>query len=145
MSGPPPSETIEVLASHRFDVTALVQYLEGRVPGFRGLLAVRQFRGDQSNPIYWLATPDAEYVMRRKPPGKLLLSRPERARPGRADPPARRGRLGDGRSLRPRGRLAGREPLTAAWGRPRHGAPCRRRSARFYVYFRSSSRPIWRR
>jgi aminoglycoside phosphotransferase (APT) family kinase protein len=35
---------------------------------------VRQFKGGQSNPTYQLVTPAKKYVMRRKPPGKLLPS-----------------------------------------------------------------------
>ena len=37
-------------------------------------LAVRQFKGGQSNPTYLLETPARRYVLRRKPPGKLLPS-----------------------------------------------------------------------
>jgi aminoglycoside phosphotransferase (APT) family kinase protein len=37
-------------------------------------MEVRQFKGGQSNPTYQLVTPDRKYVMRRKPPGKLLPS-----------------------------------------------------------------------
>jgi aminoglycoside phosphotransferase (APT) family kinase protein len=44
------------------------------LPGFVGPLAVRQFRGGQSNPTYFLSTPGGDYVLRRKPPGKLLPS-----------------------------------------------------------------------
>ena len=35
---------------------------------------MRQFMGGQSNPTYHLATPGGDYVLRRKPPGKLLPS-----------------------------------------------------------------------
>ncbi|NIR59971.1 MAG: phosphotransferase family protein, partial [Gammaproteobacteria bacterium] len=42
--------------------------------GFAGPLEVRQFKGGQSNPTYKLITPSHEYVLRRKPPGKLLKS-----------------------------------------------------------------------
>ena len=44
------------------------------VPGFAGPLTVRQFKGGQSNPTYLLETPARRYVLRRKPPGKLLPS-----------------------------------------------------------------------
>jgi len=43
-------------------------------PGFAGPLKVQQFRGGQSNPTYLLETPSRKYVLRRKPPGKLLPS-----------------------------------------------------------------------
>jgi aminoglycoside phosphotransferase (APT) family kinase protein len=69
-----PLETTEVRDVHRFDEAALQRYMEKHVAGFRGPLTVRQFQGGQSNPTYYLATPDHEYVLRRKPPGKLLPS-----------------------------------------------------------------------
>jgi aminoglycoside phosphotransferase (APT) family kinase protein len=55
-------------------VGRLERYLSGRIDGFKGPLTVRQFMGGQSNPTYLLATPGAQYVLRRKPPGKLLPS-----------------------------------------------------------------------
>jgi aminoglycoside phosphotransferase (APT) family kinase protein len=66
--------TAEVLDRHRFDVAALERFMERHVEGFKGPLTVRQFRGGQSNPTYYLWTEHAEYVLRRKPPGKLLPS-----------------------------------------------------------------------
>ncbi len=68
------SEIIPVRAQHRFDEAALDRYLAVHVPGYRGPLTVRQFEGGQSNPTYALATPDARYVLRRKPPGALVKS-----------------------------------------------------------------------
>jgi len=68
------STTGEVREQHRFDVGALERFLRERVPGFAGPLAVRQFRGGQSNPTYYLTAGGKEYVLRRKPPGKLLPS-----------------------------------------------------------------------
>jgi len=44
------------------------------VEGFRGPLAVEQFKGGQSNPTFLLRSADMAYVLRRKPPGKLLPS-----------------------------------------------------------------------
>src|SRR5207249_11643529 len=66
--------TIDVLPSHRFDVGALERYVVERVTGFRGPLTVRQFQGGQSNPTSYVISPSGEYVVRRKPPGKLLPS-----------------------------------------------------------------------
>jgi aminoglycoside phosphotransferase (APT) family kinase protein len=66
--------TAEVLDVHRFDAGALERYLAGRIEGFRGPLSVRQFRGGQSNPTYYLEAGGREFVLRRKPPGKLLPS-----------------------------------------------------------------------
>jgi aminoglycoside phosphotransferase (APT) family kinase protein len=60
---------------HRFDVRGLEEYLAGRLPGFTSPVEVRQFLGGQSNPTYHLRTAGGdEYVLRRKPPGKLLPS-----------------------------------------------------------------------
>jgi aminoglycoside phosphotransferase (APT) family kinase protein len=60
---------------HRFDVDALQKYLKARIDGLRGPLQVEQFKGGQSNPTYRLAGADGKkYVLRRKPPGKLLPS-----------------------------------------------------------------------
>ena len=63
-----------VRENHRFDEARLGHYLRERMPNFRGPLAVRQFVGGQSNPTFLLETPDARYVMRKKPPGTLLQS-----------------------------------------------------------------------
>src|SRR5262245_6283336 len=68
------SNTAEVREAHRFDVSALERYMRDHVEGFGGSLVVRQFRGGQSNPTYHLAAGGREYVLRRKPPGKLLPS-----------------------------------------------------------------------
>lgn len=66
------AELVPVLPAHRFDEAALQRYLRGRLPGFDSGMQVRQFQGGQSNPTFHLRTPDGEYVLRKKPPGKLL-------------------------------------------------------------------------
>ena len=66
--------TRDVGEAHRFDETRLEEYLASRVGGFRGPLAVSQFKGGQSNPTYLLRAASGNYVLRRKPPGKLLKS-----------------------------------------------------------------------
>ena len=68
------NETGEVRSAHRFDVAAIEAYMQQHVAGFRGPLAVRQFTGGQSNPTFLLTAGDQRYVMRKKPPGKLLAS-----------------------------------------------------------------------
>jgi aminoglycoside phosphotransferase (APT) family kinase protein len=68
------SGTTAVQERHRFDESALASYLRERLPGFEGALQVRQFKGGQSNPTFLIGTPGASYVLRRKPPGKLLPS-----------------------------------------------------------------------
>jgi aminoglycoside phosphotransferase (APT) family kinase protein len=66
--------TKPVAESHRFDESRLATWMADNVEGYAGPLEVRQFKGGQSNPTYQLVTPGKTYVMRRKPPGKLLPS-----------------------------------------------------------------------
>jgi aminoglycoside phosphotransferase (APT) family kinase protein len=66
--------TRPVADAHRFDVASLERYLRDHIPGFAGPLSVEQFNGGQSNPTYRLETSGKAYVLRRKPPGKLLPS-----------------------------------------------------------------------
>ena len=56
----------------RIDEAALEQWLTVNVAGFAGPLRLSQFKGGQSNPTYRIETPGRSYVLRRKPPGKLL-------------------------------------------------------------------------
>lgn len=67
-------DVIPVRENHRFDEARLEQYLTERIADFRGPLAISQFVGGQSNPTFMLQTPDARFVMRKKPPGALLQS-----------------------------------------------------------------------
>jgi aminoglycoside phosphotransferase (APT) family kinase protein len=66
--------TKPVAETHRFDESRLDAWMKANVEGYAGPLEVRQFKGGQSNPTYQLVTPGKKYVMRRKPPGKLLPS-----------------------------------------------------------------------
>ncbi|MEO1027725.1 MAG: phosphotransferase family protein [Pseudomonadota bacterium] len=66
--------TKEVADTHKFDEAKLAAWMEANVEDYEGPLEVRQFKGGQSNPTYQLVTPNKKYVMRRKPPGKLLPS-----------------------------------------------------------------------
>ena len=68
------SGTKDVAEPLRFDAERLAEYLTKQVPGFAGPLTVSQFKGGQSNPTYLLTTPQRRFVLRRKPPGKLLPS-----------------------------------------------------------------------
>jgi len=68
------SGTRDVLEALKFDPEPLQAFMLSHVEGFQGPLTVSQFRGGQSNPTYLLASPSGKYVMRRKPPGKLLKS-----------------------------------------------------------------------
>ena len=68
------SGTKDIASGLGFDTERLGAYLALRLDGFGPPLTVRQFRGGQSNPTYLIETPTAKYVLRRKPPGKLLAS-----------------------------------------------------------------------
>jgi aminoglycoside phosphotransferase (APT) family kinase protein len=74
MSSTLPAGTSAVRAAHRFDEAALERYLASALHGFRGPLAVRQFESGQSNPTFFLDAASGTYVLRKKPPGRLLPS-----------------------------------------------------------------------
>jgi aminoglycoside phosphotransferase (APT) family kinase protein len=56
------------------DTSALDIWASAHVTGYAGPSSARKFPSGQSNPTYLIATPGARYVLRRKPPGKLLKS-----------------------------------------------------------------------
>lgn len=68
------SELIDVLPAHRFDEAALARFLRQHLPQTGDDLLIRQFQGGQSNPTYLLESAGRRYVLRKKPPGKVLPS-----------------------------------------------------------------------
>jgi aminoglycoside phosphotransferase (APT) family kinase protein len=66
--------TRPVPVSYRIDLGRLEVLMKREIDGFRGALIAEQFKGGQSNPTYKLTSPSGQYVLRRKPPGKLLPS-----------------------------------------------------------------------
>src|SRR3546814_4708867 len=56
------------------DADRLQEWMYSAVEGFAGPLQVMRFAGGQSNPTYQVRTPARHYVLRRKPPGRLLAS-----------------------------------------------------------------------
>jgi len=64
----------EVDPRHQLDVDRLEQFIRANLDDFEGSLRVRQFVGGQSNPTYHLTDGEREWVLRRKPPGKLISS-----------------------------------------------------------------------
>ena len=66
--------TKEVQARLRFAPAKLETFLTRHIDEFAGPMEVREFKGGQSNPTYQLITPGRKYVLRRKPPGKLMPS-----------------------------------------------------------------------
>lgn len=65
---------IAVRPSHRFDEAALGDFLRRELADFPKSMAVRQFGYGQSNPTFLLSGGGRQYVLRKKPPGKLLPS-----------------------------------------------------------------------
>lgn len=55
-----------------FDTDRLTAWLSLNMAGFFGPMTVKRFAGGQSNPTYRLETPGRDYVLRKKPAGKLL-------------------------------------------------------------------------
>ncbi|HSN97871.1 MAG TPA: phosphotransferase family protein [Candidatus Nanopelagicales bacterium] len=80
----PPANTRPPRDAHRIDEAALARWLSAHVEGCAGAALdvraeVRQFKGGQSNPTYWVGVEGAdagaqELVLRKKPPGELLPS-----------------------------------------------------------------------
>ncbi len=66
--------TKEVTERNRFDEARLSEFLKRHVDDFEGPLSVLEFRGGQSNPTFQLSDARRKWVLRRKPPGKLLGS-----------------------------------------------------------------------
>jgi aminoglycoside phosphotransferase (APT) family kinase protein len=48
--------------------------MQANIEGFSGPIELRQFTGGQSNPTFLVQSANHRYVLRRKPPGKLLPS-----------------------------------------------------------------------
>jgi aminoglycoside phosphotransferase (APT) family kinase protein len=56
------------------DIARLEAWARDHIAGFAGPVTAKKFDTGQSNPTYLVETPTRRYVMRRKPPGKLLKS-----------------------------------------------------------------------
>jgi aminoglycoside phosphotransferase (APT) family kinase protein len=64
-----------VTDTHKFDEPGLARYLADHgLPACAGGIEVQQFQGGQSNPTFALFAGSSRYVLRKKPPGKLLPS-----------------------------------------------------------------------
>jgi aminoglycoside phosphotransferase (APT) family kinase protein len=63
-----------VRAVHAFDEGALAAYLQREAGIPASGLVVQQFGGGQSNPTFLLTSGSNRFVLRKKPPGKLLKS-----------------------------------------------------------------------
>ena len=69
------TETAPVLEQHRFDESSLERYMREHLKGFTSPIQIGQIRGGMSNPTFVLTDKGGRrYVLRKKPPGKLLPS-----------------------------------------------------------------------
>ena len=73
------ASTVDVMERHRFDAASLDRYLKGHLDGYRGGLELRQFDSGHSNPTFFVSAEMAggkrrDFVLRKKPPGKLVAS-----------------------------------------------------------------------
>ena len=64
-------ELIAPLEKHKFNTDNLVTWMESNEIESTGL-KVKQFQGGMSNPTFFLESENNKYVLRKKPPGKLL-------------------------------------------------------------------------
>jgi aminoglycoside phosphotransferase (APT) family kinase protein len=64
---------VEVEERLRFDEDSLQRYLSAKLLGFEGKLTVKKFGYGASNPTFFITTAAGQkYVLRKKPPGKLI-------------------------------------------------------------------------
>lgn len=68
--------TRPVAPEHNFSIEKLGKWLGSNLPTYQSNvpLTVKQFKGGQSNPTFLISNGEKQFVMRRKPPGKLLPS-----------------------------------------------------------------------
>ena len=59
---------------HTIDQQRLSEFLKSSLPETGELMEISKFGTGQSNPTYLLVTTNGKYVLRKKPPGKLLPS-----------------------------------------------------------------------
>ena len=64
--------TKEVSENLKFESKFLQEWINDYVKGSGHIEKIEQFKGGQSNPTYKITTENSAYVLRRKPPGKLL-------------------------------------------------------------------------
>lgn len=62
------------ISENLFDKDKLEDFFKKNVRDFSGNLKIEQFKGGQSNPTFKITADEKNYVIRRKPPGKLLPS-----------------------------------------------------------------------
>lgn len=69
------TDVVPVLPQHRFDERGLARFMADHILGFERPLTVAQFHGGMSNPTFLLTDGRGHhFVLRKKPPGRLLPS-----------------------------------------------------------------------
>jgi aminoglycoside phosphotransferase (APT) family kinase protein len=69
------NDVVPVLPQHRFDDAGLAGFMATHIEGFTPPLTVAQFHGGMSNPTFLVRDAGGRrYVLRKKPPGRLLPS-----------------------------------------------------------------------
>jgi aminoglycoside phosphotransferase (APT) family kinase protein len=69
------NDVVPVLPQHRFDEALLAGFMAEHIEGFAPPLSVEQFQGGMSNPTFRLTDGRGRhFVLRKKPPGRLLPS-----------------------------------------------------------------------
>jgi len=66
--------TQAVAENLKFDQGKLQEWIDSNAQSVGKIINIEQFKGGQSNPTYKLSTENKNFVLRRKPPGKLLPS-----------------------------------------------------------------------
>ena len=66
--------TQAVAENLKFDQGKLQEWIDSNAQPVGKIINIEQFKGGQSNPTYKLSTENKNFVLRRKPPGKLLPS-----------------------------------------------------------------------
>ena len=67
--------TVEPEGADKLDEGKLAEWMAANVAGFQGPLHLTKFKGGQSNPTFHVTDgAGTQYVLRKKPPGKLLPS-----------------------------------------------------------------------
>ncbi len=61
-------------SANDIDIAELSLYLRQHVPEIGGIISLKKFDTGQSNPTYLLTSQTGKFVLRAKPPGKLLKS-----------------------------------------------------------------------
>ena len=68
------TDVTDVRPGHSLNLPSLTTYLQQHIPNFLGPIAVKQFGHGQSNPTFLITdtSTQLQYVMRKRPPGKIV-------------------------------------------------------------------------